>query len=88
MPIMARMERKMIELKVNNNRTIQIHQVSKVDGNQNREITVDTFESDGQLENYYGIPEGDFIMLLNYYRYIKDNNIQCDFINYNGKNSK
>ena len=32
------------------------------------------------------IPAGDMVMLINFYRYIKDNDIQNDFINYNGKN--
>ena len=32
------------------------------------------------------IPAGDMVMLINYYRYIKDNDIQCDFVNPNGKN--
>lgn len=32
------------------------------------------------------IPAGDMVMLINYYRYIKDNDIQCAFINPNGKN--
>ena len=32
------------------------------------------------------IPAGDMVMLINLYRYIKDNDIQNDFINYNGKN--
>ena len=31
------------------------------------------------------IPPGDVIMLLNYYRYMKDNDYQCDFINPHGK---
>ena len=35
-----------------------------------------------------GITEGDMVMLMNYYVYIKDNDIQCDFINYNGKYNK
>lgn len=34
------------------------------------------------------IYSGDMIMLLNYYRYIKDNDIQCDFINPDGKNKR
>lgn len=34
------------------------------------------------------IPAGDMVMLINYYRYIKDNDIQNDFINPNGKNKE
>lgn len=33
-----------------------------------------------------GISAGDFVMLLNFYKYVKDNNIQNDFINCYGKN--
>lgn len=33
------------------------------------------------------IPAGDMVMLINLYRYIKDNDIQNDFINPNGKNN-
>ncbi len=32
------------------------------------------------------IPNSDMVMLVNFYRYIKDNDIQNDFINPNGKN--
>jgi hypothetical protein len=32
------------------------------------------------------IPNGDMVMLINLYRYIKDNDIQNEFINPNGKN--
>ena len=36
-------------------------------------------------DNEAFISNGDMVMLINYYRYIKSNNIQCDFINPNGK---
>lgn len=32
------------------------------------------------------ISAGDMVMLINLYRYVKENDIQNDFINYNGKN--
>ncbi len=32
------------------------------------------------------ISNGDMVMLINWYRYVKDNDIQNDFINPNGKN--
>ncbi len=32
------------------------------------------------------IPSGDMVMLINFYRHIKDNDIQNDFINPDGKN--
>jgi hypothetical protein len=34
------------------------------------------------------IPNGDMVMLYNLYRYIKDNDIQNDFINPNGANKE
>lgn len=34
------------------------------------------------------INAGDFVMLLNYYSYVKRNDIQNDFINYHGKNKE
>lgn len=34
------------------------------------------------------ISAGDMVMLVNYYIYIKDNDIQNDFINYHGKNKE
>ena len=34
------------------------------------------------------ISAGDMIMLVNYYRYIKRNDIKNDFINPNGKNNE
>ena len=33
------------------------------------------------------IPAGDMVMLINWYRYVKDNDIQDDFINPQGKNA-
>ena len=41
---------------------------------------------DKSASNTELIPAGDMVMLVNLYRYIKDNDIQNDFINYNGKN--
>ena len=42
--------------------------------------------SDNAASKTEYIPAGDMVMLINFYRYIKDNDIQNDFINYNGKN--
>ena len=39
----------------------------------------------GEREEY-SISAGDFVMLLNFYKYVKNNDIQNDFINYYGKN--
>lgn len=42
--------------------------------------------SDNSMSKTEYIPAPDMVMLINYYRYIKDNDIQNDFINYRGKN--
>lgn len=42
--------------------------------------------SDNSTSKTEYIPAGDMVMLINFYRYIKDNDIQNNFINYNGKN--
>lgn len=65
-----------ISFNVNNGEKLEICQ-AKHDGS----ISVNTGEGDK-----YNISAGDFVMLLNFYKYVKDNNIQNDFINYYGKN--
>ena len=40
------------------------------------------------VEHIEEISAGDFVMLINLYRYIKENDIQNDFINYHGKNKE
>lgn len=40
------------------------------------------------VEHIEEISAGDFVMLINLYKYIKDNDIQNDFINYHGKNKE
>lgn len=42
--------------------------------------------SDDSMSKTEFIPPGDMVMLINFYRYIKDNDIQNDFINPYGKN--
>lgn len=50
-------------------------------------LTVEQKEHDSYVQVSTGekISAGDFVMLLNYYRYVKNNDIQNDFINYWGK---
>ena len=65
-----------ISFGVNNGEKLNIYQ-DKQDGCVNVRIG----------ENHgYNISAGDFVMLINYYKYVKDNDIQNDFINYHGKN--
>ena len=44
--------------------------------------------SDNSMSQTEFIPACDMVMLINFYRYIKDNDIQNDFINYHGKNQE
>ena len=70
----------------NNNGTMILSQ-EKVDGSVCVHTFHGFFDFDGS-ENDLNIKPGDFVMLLNYYRYVKENNIQCDFINPYGKITK
>lgn len=65
-----------ISFNVNNGGRLEACQ-AKHDGN----ISVNIGESEK-----YNISAGDFVMLLNFYKYVKDNDMQNDFINYYGKN--
>lgn len=53
--------------------------------NNNGVLKVSQNCPDSKVEVTTPSSAGDFVMLLNYYRYIKDNDIQNDFINYHGK---
>lgn len=57
----------MIKIEVNNRRCIEMTQI------HNGSIVVKTKDSEGIVDDEYIIDEGDFVMLLNYYRYQKDN---------------
>ena len=66
----------MITFDVNNNGKVTIEQKA-----HDKSVTV-THGNGSKTE----INPCDFIMLLNMYQYIKDNDIQNDFINPHGKN--
>jgi hypothetical protein len=68
----------MIKFNVNNGRTIELNQFE-----DDWKVYVGTYMN-GCNEDIYTISPADMVMLLNYYRYIKNNDIQCDFINPNG----
>ena len=57
------------------------------DKNNDGILSVEQKKHDGSIQVSTGekISAGDFVMLLNYYRYVKNNDIQNDFINYWGK---
>ena len=52
----------------------------------NGKVIVKRLEKDRGYKTITIIPAGDMIMLVNMYKYIKENDIQNDFINPNGKN--
>ena len=54
----------------------------EVDGN----IIVKRLEKDNGYKQIAEIPAGDMVMLVNMYKYIKENDIRNDFINQYGKN--
>lgn len=59
----------MINVEINNDRTMQLFQKS-YDG----EITIITFKNKGgEVDSETTIPPGDMVMLMNYYRYQKEN---------------
>lgn len=73
----------MISFDVNNRQLITLSQ-EEHDGSVEVKV-LSLINLKGDENDKYYISNGDFVMLLNYYKYIKDNDIQCDFINPNGK---
>lgn len=72
-----------LTFKVNNNRLLNLVQ-NELDGT----VHVNTYDKEDGYINKCNIPSGDMVMLINLYRYIKENDIQNDFINPNGKNKE
>ena len=76
-----------ISFDISNGRQLQLSQRQhdgKVLCTTNDHTPLDSFASD-EIDF---IPAGDMVMLVNFYRYIKGNDIQHDFINPNGKNKE
>ena len=73
--------KKGIELSVNNGQTLFLTQTS-ADG----EMILNRYDGDKMIYERM-IPAGDMVMLLNLYRYVKDNDIQNGFINPDGKHA-
>ena len=71
-----------IEIEVNNGQTLFLTQVSK-DG----DTILNRWDGD-KMEYERAIPAGEMVMLLNLYRYVKDNDIYDSFINPKGKNKE
>lgn len=64
---------------VNNGGTLELVQ-------RGHDGTVMIMGTNSHLSKTQYIPNGDMVMLINLYRYVKDHDIQNDFINPNGKN--
>lgn len=68
-----------IEIEVNNRRYLRVYQsaVNKSD----HTITLESVNHNGEVDWRDNIDEGDFVMLMNYYRYTIDKNFKDVFIN-------
>ena len=75
------MRQNTLSFKTNNNGILSMIQL-KLDG----KVIVKRLEKDKGYETITTIPAGDMVMLVNMYKYIKENNIQNAFINPHGKN--
>ena len=74
------MRQNTLSFKTNNNGILNMIQ-QEVDGT----VIVKRLEKDKGYKTITTIPAGDMVMLVNMYKYIKENNIQNAFINPNGK---
>ena len=71
----------MIEVEINNNGILRLSQ-TEVDKLRKR-IALEHIDNKGEVYRRDLISEGDFVMLMNYYCYEKDNDYKDDFINPN-----
>lgn len=75
------MRKNTISLKVNNKELLNIMQ-NEIGG----DVKVKILNPKNHYKDFCNISAGDMVMLMNFYKYIKDSDIQNDFINPNGKN--
>lgn len=75
------MRQNTLSFKANNNGIMNMIQ-QEVDG----AVVVKRLEKDNGYKQIAEIPAGDMVMLVNMYKYIKENDIRNDFINQYGKN--
>lgn len=75
-----------IDIEINNNGIMKVEQTDsdKARGG----VALMTIDEKGNVARRDLIDEGDFVMLMNYYMYVKDNDIKDDFINLEGKNDR
>lgn len=69
----------MISFDINNKQEILLTQTQ-----HDKSVNVYTINSKGIQTNEYEISNGDFVMLLEYYKRVKEKNIKCIYINPNG----
>ena len=74
------MRQNTLSFKVNNGGILNMIQ-HEIDG----KVIVKRLEKDKGYKTITIIPAGDMVMLVNMYKYIKENNIQNAFINPDGK---
>ena len=74
------MRQNTLSFKINNNGILNMIQ-HEIDG----KVIVKRLEKDKGYKTITTIPAGDMVMLINMYKYIKENNIQNAFINPDGK---
>ena len=75
------MRQNTLSFKTNNNGILNMIQ-HEVDGT----VIVKRLEKNNGYKQIVEIPAGDMVMLVNMYKYIKENDILNAFINPNGKN--
>lgn len=73
---------KKIKVEINNGGTMTLEQ-SEADKIRCG-VSLESVNHKGETYRRYLIDEGDFVMLMNYYCYIKDHDIKDDFINRDG----
>lgn len=76
----------MIEIRINNNGILRLSQTET--DKLRCGVAVESVDDKGEVYRRDLISEGDFVMLINCYRYIVDNDIQDDFVNRNGLNDR
>lgn len=74
------MRQNTLSFKINNAGILNMIQ-HELDG----KVVVKRLEKDKGYKTITTIPAGDMVMLVNMYKYIKENNIQNAFVNPNGK---
>ena len=75
------MRQNTLSFKTNNDGILSMIQ-NIIDG----KVVVKRLEKDKGYKTITIIPAGDMVMLVNMYKYIKENDIRNDFINPHGKN--